>query len=133
MKIADIENTIQNSRIKITDHADEEAEADGLTFDEGKIMLPFEKCPVCGGELKEKVVEKILHGGKHAAVLQIKSEVCLHCGERLYAEETVRLFEKIRNKLKRQEISGFDPLGQTFSVDKEWIIKAIQPIANRAG
>lgn len=96
-------------------------------------MLPFGKCPVCGGELKEKTVEKILHGGNHAAVLQIKAEVCLHCGERLYAEETVRLFEKIRNKLKRQEISGFDPLGQTFSVDQEWIIKAIQPISNRAG
>jgi YgiT-type zinc finger domain-containing protein len=65
-----------------------------------KMMLPFEKCPVCGGELKDKVVEKILHGGNHTAILQIRAEVCLHCGERLYAEETVRLFEKIRNKLR---------------------------------
>jgi YgiT-type zinc finger domain-containing protein len=96
-------------------------------------MLPFEKCPVCKGELKEKVVEKILHGGNHAAVLKIKADVCLHCGERLYAEETVRIFEKIRNKLKRQEISDFDPLGQTFSVDKKWIVKETHPIANRAG
>jgi YgiT-type zinc finger domain-containing protein len=88
-------------------------------------MLPFDKCPVCGGELKEKPVEKILHGGNHTAVLKINAEVCLHCGERLYAEETVRLFEKIRNKLETQDLSGFDPLGQTFSVDKEWLNNAI--------
>ena len=92
-------------------------------------MLPFEKCPVCGGELTGKVVEKILHGGNLTAVLQVHAEVCLHCGERLYAEETVRLFEKIRNKLKKQDLSGFDPLGQTFAVDKEWLSKQMQPIA----
>jgi YgiT-type zinc finger domain-containing protein len=95
------------------------------------MMVRFEKCPVCGGDLKEKVVEKILHGGNHTAVLKVQAEVCLHCGEKLYAEETVRLFEKIRNKLKRQDLSGFDPLGQTFSVDKKWLNKAIRPAANR--
>jgi len=42
------------------------------------MMLPFKKCPVCGGELKDKVVEKILHGGNHTAVLLINAEVCLH-------------------------------------------------------
>jgi len=26
----------------------------------GKKMKPFEKCPVCGGELKNKQVEKLL-------------------------------------------------------------------------
>ncbi len=61
-------------------------------------MMPFEKCPVCGGELKEKEVEKLLRGGNHTATLRVHAEVCLHCGERLYAEETVRFFEQIRNK-----------------------------------
>ena len=32
--LTDIINAIQNSRVKITNHADEEAEADNLTFDE---------------------------------------------------------------------------------------------------
>ena len=32
-------------------------------------MLPIEKCPVCGGELVEKDVEKLLKGGRHTAVL----------------------------------------------------------------
>lgn len=28
-----------------------------------KEMKPFDKCPVCGGELVEKEVEKLLKGG----------------------------------------------------------------------
>ena len=28
--------------------------------------------------------------------------------------------EKIRNKLKRQDLSDFNPIGQSFSVDKEF-------------
>jgi len=82
-------------------------------------MIPFEKCPVCGAELKEKEVEKLLRGGDHTAVLRVRAEVCLHCGERLYAEETVRLFEQIRNKLKRQQLSDFQPVGQSFRVDAD--------------
>jgi len=93
-------------------------------------MLSFETCPVCGAELKNKEVEKILYGGNHTVVLQIQAEVSLRCGERLYAEETVRLFEKIRNKLKRQDLSGFDPLGKTFTVDKEWLNKYTIPLIN---
>ncbi|MFO8112968.1 MAG: YgiT-type zinc finger protein, partial [Desulfosalsimonadaceae bacterium] len=74
-------------------------------------MKPFEKCPVCGGELVEKEVEKLLRGGIHTATLRVRAEVCLHCGERLYAQDTVRYFEQIRNKLRRQETEGFLPLG----------------------
>jgi len=92
-------------------------------------MLPFKKCPTCGGELKTKVVEKLLHGGNHTAILEVNAEVCLHCGERLYAEEVVRLFEKIRNKLRRQDLTGFDPSGQAFTIDKGWLKKQMQPSA----
>ena len=80
-------------------------------------MKPFEKCPICGGEIKSKEVEKLLRGGNHTAVLRINAEVCLHCGERLYPENTVRLFEQIRNKLKRQEVSEFNHLGHAYRVD----------------
>jgi YgiT-type zinc finger domain-containing protein len=88
-------------------------------------MMPFKKCPICGGELKEKEVEKLLRGGKHTASLRIHAEVCLHCGERLYAEETVRFFQQIRNKLKRQELVDFEPLGQSFTVNNSRINKAM--------
>ena len=79
-------------------------------------MKPFEKCPVCGGELVEKEVEKLLRGGGHTALLKVRAEVCLRCGERLYSQETVRRFEEIKAKLKRQETSEFKPMGVSFEV-----------------
>lgn len=79
-------------------------------------MIPFSQCPVCGGEMSVKDVEKLLRGGLHTAVLTVSAEVCLHCGERLYSVETVKRFEVIRSKLERQDVSGFQPLGQSFKV-----------------
>jgi YgiT-type zinc finger domain-containing protein len=84
--------------------------------DKEKEMRVFEKCPVCGGELMEKEVEKLLKGGVHTAVVRVHADVCLQCGERLYAVETIKLFEQIRQKLERQEVAEFQPLGQTFQV-----------------
>ena len=79
-------------------------------------MKPFDRCPICGGELVQKRIEKLLRGGNHTAILRVDAKVCLHCGERLYTQDTVRYFEQIRNKLERQETSGFHPLGQSFEV-----------------
>ncbi len=79
-------------------------------------MMPFEKCPICGGELIEKEVEKLLKGGVHTAVLKVRAEVCLRCGERLYSVEEVKRFEQIREKLAKQEVGEFQALGQTFQV-----------------
>lgn len=79
-------------------------------------MKPFEKCPICGGELVEKEVEKLLRGGIHTAVLKVHAEVCLRCGERLYSQDAVRRFEEIRAKLERQETADFLPLGLSFQV-----------------
>lgn len=79
-------------------------------------MKPFEKCPVCGGELTEKEVEKLLKGGIHTAVIKVRANVCLRCGERLYSVDTVKRFEQIRQKLERQDVAEFQPLGQTFQV-----------------
>ena len=79
-------------------------------------MMPFKQCPVCGGEVVEKEVEKLLRGGRHTAVVSVPAEVCLKCGERLYSTETIRRFEQIRAKLERQEVSEFQPVGQSFQV-----------------
>lgn len=79
-------------------------------------MMPFNKCPVCGGELVERKVEKLVRGGNNIAVIKVKAEVCLRCGERLYSQETVKQFEEIRAKLERQEVKNFQLLGQSFKV-----------------
>jgi YgiT-type zinc finger domain-containing protein len=79
-------------------------------------MKPFEKCPICGGELVEKEVEKLLRGGIHTAVLQAKAQVCLKCGERLYSPDLVKKFENVRSRLEENRLEGFQPVGTTFRV-----------------
>ncbi len=79
-------------------------------------MIPFPECPVCGGEMVEKEVEKLLRGGIHTAVLTVRAEVCLRCVERLYLQGTIERFEQVRTKLERQEVADFQLLGQSFQV-----------------
>lgn len=92
-------------------------------------MIPFENCPICGGELSTRKVEKLLRGGDNTVSLKVDAEVCQRCGERLYAEEVVQSFEEIRSMLRRQEFAHLRPLGRSFTVDDEWPNKAIQPTA----
>ncbi len=79
-------------------------------------MIPFNECPICGGEMVQKKVEKIIRGGNHTAIVCLDAEVCLHCGERLYSQNDVMRFEQIREKLVRHETQEFEPLGQTFQI-----------------
>ena len=79
-------------------------------------MKLFEKCPVCGGELIEKEVEKLLKGGENTAIIKVKAEVCLHCGERLYAPEVITHFEEIRKKLETGKIEDFIEVGKSYQV-----------------
>jgi YgiT-type zinc finger domain-containing protein len=79
-------------------------------------MKPFEKCPVCGGELIEKEVEKLLRGGVNTAVVKVSAEVCLQCGKRLYPAATVRHFNQIRQKLAADDLAEFQLIGQTYQV-----------------
>jgi YgiT-type zinc finger domain-containing protein len=75
-----------------------------------------EKCPVCSGDVVEKEVEKILRGGDNTAIVRARADVCLHCGERLYAPQTIRRFEEIRRKLEADETAAFKALGKCFEV-----------------
>jgi len=79
-------------------------------------VMPFPQCPVCGGEVVEREVEEVLRGGVNTAIVRVRAEVCLHCGERLYSADTVRLFERIRGKLERQDTAGMTPVGRSFQV-----------------
>ena len=84
-----------------------------LAYKEAK-MMPFNTCPVCGGEMVRKEVEKLLRGGVNLASVTVGADVCLRCGERLYSKEVVSRFEQIRRKLASQEVSEFQSLGQSF-------------------
>lgn len=80
------------------------------------MTMPFKTCPVCGGDIVEKDVEKLLRGGNHTAVIKVHAEICHRCGERLYSQDDVKRFAQIRSKLKNQELSKFKPLGKSFQV-----------------
>jgi len=74
------------------------------------------KCPLCGGELLKKNVEKLIKGGNNTAVLTVEAGVCLKCCEHLYKPEDVENFEEIRNKLKRNFTDKFELIGNTYKV-----------------
>lgn len=76
----------------------------------------FDSCPLCGGELRKKQVEKLIKGADNTAVIEVEALVCLRCGERLYDEETIRKFEEIRKKLEEGELSDFKPVGKVYRV-----------------
>ena len=72
-----------------------------------KTMKPFEECPVCDGALKRRQLEKRLGGGDDMVSLQVRVEVCLHCGARLYAEDMGKSFAVIRVKSRKKAFSHF--------------------------
>jgi len=76
----------------------------------------FDRCPVCGGKVVAKKVEELVRGGGDVAGVTVTAEICLDCGERLYAPETIREFEKIKSRLRKHDISDFQPMGQFFHV-----------------
>ncbi len=79
-------------------------------------MQPFEKCPVCGGNLVEKEIEKVLRGGVNTAILKVCAGICLRCGARLYSQDTVRRFEQIKAKLEHQDTKEFQAIGVSYQV-----------------
>lgn len=87
---------------------------DGGLEDKEEKMKLFKKCPICGGEIMEKEVEKLLRGNGDTAILKVNAEVCLHCGERLYAPEVITRFEDVRKKLKEGKIKDFTEIGKTY-------------------
>ena len=74
------------------------------------------KCPLCGGEVIEKKVEKLLKGGSDTAVIEVTAGVCLKCGEHVYTPETIERFEEIREKLKNHVVDDFKRIGNTYAV-----------------
>ncbi len=63
-------------------------------------MLPFSKCPACGGEMVEKQVEKLLGGGGRTMTMLVSAEVCRRCGEKLYSAKSAKQFEQVRTALR---------------------------------
>ena len=90
-------------------------------------MTPFEKCPVCSGEIIEKEVEKVLRVGNHTEIVKVQAAVCFRCGERLYTPEVVKLFEEIRSKLEDKELATVYNTALRTKLDYEiWFLSFLE-------
>jgi YgiT-type zinc finger domain-containing protein len=63
-------------------------------------VLPFNKCPVCAGQIVEKEVTEIISCGGNEAALKLRAYVCCKCSEHFYSLTTVKHIEKIRAELE---------------------------------
>jgi YgiT-type zinc finger domain-containing protein len=81
---------------------------DWLQSKEEMNTMAFEQCPVCGGNLVEKEVEKILRGGANTAAVKVCAQVCLRCGETVLAGdcEEIRADQGQAGTPGNQGISG---------------------------
>ena len=89
-------------------------------------MRAFDKCPVCGGELSARSVEKILSGGGNTVSIKVNADVCAKCGEHLYSQNLAHSFDEIRRKLQHQDFSHLRLIGQSFTVEDGWLDQAIR-------
>lgn len=72
------------------------------------------KCPICGGRVVEKEVEKVIKGGKDAVLLKVKAGVCIKCGERLYDKTTHEEIQHLRENLRKGITTRLHPVGHTY-------------------
>ena len=63
------------------------------------------KCPICGGDTKEDIVEvqEIIEGEAYI-ISGVNAEVCVQCGERMYSLGEMRRIEKVRERIKNRMI-----------------------------
>ena len=67
------------------------------------------KCPICGGDTKEDVVEvqEMIEGVAYI-IKGVKAEVCVQCGERMYSLNEMRRIEKVREKIRNRMIKPIE-------------------------
>ncbi|MCS4542162.1 MAG: YgiT-type zinc finger protein [Euryarchaeota archaeon] len=71
-------------------------------------------CPICGGNVMIKEVEKIVKGGSNVAILKVKAGVCSKCGERIYSKDIHEKIQKVREELELGRTEGFEVVGRTY-------------------
>jgi len=90
---------------------------DGLTIDGGSKMkgiVPV--CPICGGDITIKEIEKIVKGGSNVAILKVKAGVYSKCGEKIYSKDTHEKMQTVRKELELGKTEDFELVGNTYRV-----------------
>jgi len=73
---------------------------------EAKEKVRLDVCPICGGRTNEKAVDLLENlDGAMVVIKGIHAEVCVQCGEKLYAETELRKIEDARRRIMKKEIA----------------------------
>ncbi len=73
------------------------------------------KCAICGGELEKKLVKEEVEAGSDRILAEVEAEVCIHCGERYFAEGTIDKFIEIKETLKKGK-GNFKEIGKVYQI-----------------
>ncbi|NQE44860.1 hypothetical protein C5S31_02395 [ANME-1 cluster archaeon GoMg2] len=67
--------------------------------------LKVGKCPICGGDTKEDIVEvqEMIEGAAYI-IKGVNEEVCVQCGERMYTLQEMQKIEMVREKINNKMI-----------------------------
>lgn len=78
--------------------------------------MELKECPLCGGEIIKKEVEKLIRGGNDIAAIIVSADACSRCGEVYFSRKDIELFEGIKEKLKDHEVESFVHIGRSYQV-----------------
>lgn len=96
-------------------------------------MASSDRCPVCGGPIVEREVEKGLRGGIVRETVNVRTAVCMKCGERLYTPEGAQRHEDSRSKHGARETA--DVLNKALRAKMEyeiWFLSFLEQRIDRA-
>ena len=78
--------------------------------------MALDKCVFCEGEMFNKDVDMLLHGGDNVATITVQVDVCLRCGNSVIDYLTSQKLREIEQKLAAGDTGEFQPRGQHFQV-----------------
>jgi len=73
------------------------------------------RCVLCGGELRNKIVEEEVSKGGDSILTRVKAEVCVNCNERYYPEGTIDRLIQLREKLEKKKVK-LREIGKVYKV-----------------
>lgn len=70
------------------------------------------RCFHCGGtDLEWREGDELLSVDDYVIRCRVMATVCLHCGERYFKPDTIRLFEELRARVHAGDLSGLRTAG----------------------
>ena len=97
------------------------------------MMASLEKCPVCGGPIVERELEKTSRGDVVRETARIQTDVCLKCGERLYTPEAARRLENSISKYEARKTAMVQNTALRAKLEYEvWFLNFLEQRIDRA-